>query len=222
MLLVARGADVLICGRHERELNEALAEIREIGGGQIVGLTADVVRAEDIERIFAEADRQLGGVDAVVCNAGMAASSVLDQELDVIREALDTNLLAYMLCAKHAAARMRPKKDGHLVFTGSLSAKERGAGSDIYVATKMGIRGFVDSLAKQLNEEGIRVTLIEPGLVGADMTSNKHPAEKAAQEEKELKILRAEELAHAIIYCLEQPKRCNIAMLQIRPTNQPI
>jgi NADP-dependent 3-hydroxy acid dehydrogenase YdfG len=222
MLLVARGASVLIFGRHKTALNDALSDIKAVGGGEIFGMTADVVREGDLKRVFMTADRKLGGLDAVICNAGMGASSILDEEPDAWREAIDTNLLAYMFCCRFACDRMLPKKDGHIICMGSMSAKARGGGSDIYVATKMGVRGFVDSLAKTVNCEGIRVTLIEPGLVGADMTAKKHPPTKAAKEEKQLKILRAEELAHAVLYCLEQPRRCDIAFMQIRPTAQPI
>ena len=212
MLLYSRGARVLTFGRHEKELNDAMTDIKSIGGdGEIIGLTADVVREEDIRRVFDEADNRLGGLDAVVCNAGMAASSVLDSEISVVREALDTNLLAYMLCCRFACERMRPKKDGHLVCIGSMSAKGRGAGSDIYVATKMGIRGFVDSLAKQVNEEGIRVTLIEPGLVDTPFFDNK----------PRIHALEGDDIARAVMYAVQQPPHVDVNELLIRPTAQP-
>jgi NADP-dependent 3-hydroxy acid dehydrogenase YdfG len=218
MLLVARGARVLIFGRHEKELNDALSDIKRVGGGQIFGMVADASKREEAELIFREVDGKLGGLDILVSNAGLAASSVTDTDYDEWRTVIDTNLTAYLLFSKHAIQRMKPKKDGHLIFIGSMSAENRSKGSDVYVATKSGVRGFSQSLAKSVNADGIRVTLIEPGLVGADMTEEKVPKEKQAQQEKELKLLRAEEIAHAVLYVLEQPKRCNVGLIQIRPT----
>ena len=154
----------------------------------------------------------------LVNNAALAANSILNSEPDEWRQVVETNLLGYMATSRAAADRFRKNKAGHLVNIGSMSAKVCEAGADVYVATKAGIRGFTDSLARQLNEEGIRVTLIEPGLVGSEMTVDKVPKEgqPAAQENKEL--LRAEELAHAVLYAIQQPARCNVAVIQIRPT----
>lgn len=221
MLLVARGARVLIFGRHEKELNDALTDIRRVGGGEVFGMIADASKREEADKVFQELDRQLGGLDILVSNAGLAASSVTDTDYDEWRTVIDTNLTAYLLFSKYALERMTPKKEGHLVFIGSMSAENRSKGSDVYVATKSGVRGFSQSLAKVVNEKGIRVTLIEPGLVGAEMTEEKVPKDQQAQQERELKILRAEEIAQAVLYVLEQPKRCNVGLLQIRPTANP-
>lgn len=222
MLLVAQGAKVLIFGRHGTELGEALADLKQVGGGEAYGLVADTSKADDVRRVFETADHDLGHVDALVNNAALAANSVLDSEPDEWRQVVETNLLGYMACSRAAAERFRKNKAGHLVNIGSMSAKVCEAGSDVYVATKAGIRGFTDSLAKQLNEDGIRVTLIEPGLVGSEMTVDKVPKEgqTAAQEKQEM--LQAEELAHAVLYALQQPARCNVAVIQLRPTKQII
>src|SRR5688500_17159195 len=76
VLLAARGARVLIFGRHEPELETALNEIK-LAGGDGYGLIADQSRQSDIRRIFNEADRQLGGVDILINNAAVSGESVL-------------------------------------------------------------------------------------------------------------------------------------------------
>ena len=88
---------------------------------------------------------------------------------------------------------MRPRGIGHIVNIGSLSAKVREKGSDIYVATKAAIEGFSESLRKQINEYGIKVSLIEPGLVGTDMT-----VDQVAQPEQRQKIAEGEMLAASV------------------------
>jgi len=221
--LAAAGAGILIFGRHERELNDALDDIESSGGsGSVRGLTADAGKPEDVERVFAEADAQIGGVDILVNNAALAAKSVTETDFAEWQEVVRTNLLGYMLCARHAVDRMRRKGEGHIVNVGSLSAKVREKGSDVYVATKAGIEGFTDALAKQVAEHGIRVSLIEPGLVATDMTHDKVPPEEQPEQQEEGKILRAEDLAECIHYVVTQPKRVDIALVQIRPLGQPL
>ncbi|MBW3621985.1 MAG: SDR family oxidoreductase [Armatimonadetes bacterium] len=222
LLLASQGAKVLIFGRHEPELNDALNEIKA-AGGEVYGLTADQANIEDVKRVFQTADEKLGGVDILINNAAEGGGSITEKGYEEYEYLVRANLTGYMACADEAAKRMKQKGDGHILDVGSLSAKSRGEGSDIYVATKSGIRGFTDSLAKTLNKDGIRVTLVEPGLVGTDMTAdNMSPQEQEKKEEQEMKMLKTEDLAECILYCLTQPKRCDVALVQIRPTKQSV
>lgn len=220
LLLVAEGARVLICGRHEKELNDAMKDIKSIGGGEIYGLIADLSKLDDVRKLFKEADSKLGGLDVLVNNAALAAETITESSADNIEYVLQTNIFGYLACAREAAQRMRPKQLGYIINVGSMSAESKGSGSDIYVATKSAVRGFSLSLAKSLAESQIRVTLIEPGLVGSDMIAEEHPPEEQPEKIGEWKMLRSEEIAECVLYCLTQPRRCNIPMIQIRPTKQ--
>jgi NAD(P)-dependent dehydrogenase (short-subunit alcohol dehydrogenase family) len=222
LLLLAHKADVLTFGRHQAQLEDALADFKRVGGGQIYGLVADTARPEDVKSVFDRADQDLGGVDVLVNNAALAAESVTDTEYDQWKQVIETNLLGYMACCREAASRMTRAKRGVIINVGSMSAKVREAGSDVYVATKSGIRGFTDSLARTLNEDGVRVTLIEPGLVGSDMTLDQVPKKKQAEKTEKEEMLIAEDVAHAVLYVLQQHHRCTIPVLQIRPTRQII
>src|SRR5690606_6986185 len=133
-LLASEGARVLIFGRHERELNEALSEIG--GEGQVHGLTADQTREEDIERVFQEADRVLGELDVLINNAAVASHGVQTGAYKGWEYVVKDNLLGYMKCAREALDRMTARGQGHIVNVGSMSADAREAGSDVYVATK--------------------------------------------------------------------------------------
>ncbi len=226
-LLVSRGARVLIFGRHAPELRDALQELGALG--EVHGLVADVSRPEDVKRAFEEADAKLGGMDILVASAGIGAKSLTNSEIAEMRSVLDTNLLGSMLCAREAALRMKPQGSGHIVAIGSMSAKVRDEGAEIYVATKSGMRGFFDSLAKSLNPHGIKVTLIEPGLVQTRIQLQHLP--KAEQIEKEAQMrekieaqtmLEAQDLAEAVHYVLTQPQRCVVPFLQVRPLKQII
>ena len=221
LLLASQGAKVMIFGRNEPELNDAMNDMKETGG-EVHGMTADVSKIEDVRRVFQEADLRMGGVDILINNAALGGGSILETGFEEYEYVIRTNLLGYMACAEEAAKRMRQKGDGHIVDIGSLSAKSEGEGSDVYVATKSGTRGFTESLAKSLNKEGIRVTLIEPGLVGSDMTAENTPPEEQPKKIEAMEMLKAEDLAECVYYVLIQPKRCDVSFIQIRPTKQSI
>jgi NAD(P)-dependent dehydrogenase (short-subunit alcohol dehydrogenase family) len=163
-LLSSCGARVLIFGRHEQELNDALNDLRE-SGGDAQGIMADVTKSGDIERVFQEADRKLGRVDVLINNAALGAGSIVDDSYKTWEYIVKTNLLGYMACAHEAVRRMQNAGGGHIVNVGSMSADVREEGSSVYVATKSGIQGFSAALRKEVNKHGIKITLIEPGSV---------------------------------------------------------
>jgi NADP-dependent 3-hydroxy acid dehydrogenase YdfG len=222
--LARDGANVLIFGRHEQELHDALQDIQSAsdGTGQVHGMTADQSKHEDVQRIFQEADAKWGGVDILVNNAALAAESIMDSEFEEWQTVVNTNLLGYMDCCRHAIDRMQSKGEGHIVNIGSLSAKVREKGSDVYTATKAAIEGFSESLRKQVNEKGIKISLIEPGLVGTDMTAPKVPVKEQPEKQAAGEMLRAEDIAECVYYTLIQPKRCDVILVQIRPHQQAL
>lgn len=212
--LVSEGAKVLIFGRHEKELKEALGDIKPSGKGMIEGMIADQAIHDNVEEVFRTADEKLGGVDILVNNAALPASKIDDSEYDEIKYVVESNLIGYMDCCRAAMGRMKEKKSGHIVNIGSMSADAEDPNS-VYVATKAGVRGFTRSMAADANKAGIRVTVIEPGLVGTDMT--KQDVEEQRKWQADGKMLKAEDIAECVVYALSQPDRCDVEFVQIRP-----
>lgn len=218
-LLASRGASVFIYGRDERKLEETLREIRG-ADGEAYGLTADQSRPEDIRRLFEEVDRTLPRLDILVNNAAVDYGPLPEHDLDRIRYAVDTNLVGYMMCAREAVRRMETAGGGHIVNVGSMSADLREEENSVYVATKAGIQAFSESLRKSVNPGGIKVSLIEPGKVATDMVEL-----SAGEKERRiaaLEMLRPEDIAECILYCLSQPRRAEVVSVQIRPHLQVI
>ena len=220
--LAKAGAKVLIYGTDETHLQDAMRDLQAVPNAQVFGIIADQSNHEDVKRIFQEADSRLGGVDILVNNAALGAGSILDSDYEEWHKVVHTNLLGYMSCCRQALDRMIAKGEGHIVNIGSMSAKVREAGSDVYVATKSGIEGFSESLRKQVNEKGIKVTLIEPGLVGTDMTVDQVPKEEQPEKEAEGSMMKAEDIAECVYYTLTQPDRCDVVEVHIRPHKQAI
>lgn len=219
LLLAAHGARVLIFGRHEAKLEGALRDLREMGS-EAHGLIADVASVADIQRVFAEVDTRLGGLDILINNAALPARSVMDGDYAHWEYVVKVNLIGYLACARLAVDRMRAQGSGQIVNIGSLSAVRREGGSSLYVATKSAIQGFTEALRKEVNKDGIRVVLIEPGLVGTDL--NDVPPDRQRQMEADLKMLKAEDIAACIYFVLTEPRRVDVIVLQVRPHLQII
>jgi NADP-dependent 3-hydroxy acid dehydrogenase YdfG len=216
--LAADGVRVLISGRHEKEMREALRDIHQVSE-YAHGVIADMAEKQGIAKMFREADKQLGGLDILVANAGLAAEEAAKMGYDEIDYVIRTNVTGYLAGCHEAIARMRRKKRGHIVLIGSMSAVSR-SGSSVYTASKTAIQGFGQALGKEVAEMGIKVSLIEPGAVGADMqpgSSRKH-RRKAEKDE----MLKAEDIAAMVRHCLIQPPRCDIVRVDIRPHMQGI
>lgn len=218
-LLGLEGAEIFTCGRHQPELDDALESIRSTGA-LATGELADVSKPEDIERIFKQADQSLGGLDIFINNAAVAGGGVEEEAEESWRYIVETNLLGYIGCAKEAIRRMKTVRSGHIVLIGSMSAGLRSGGSSIYAATKSGIQAFAEALRKEVNPDGIKVSLIEPGKTGSDMVEENPSEQKDLIHKQEM--LRAEDIAVAVHYVLTQPARCDVVSLQIRPHLQLI
>jgi len=219
-LLAGLGANVFITGRNIEPLKQALADTREMyPDADIDGVISDLSSKEQIDHLFDEFTEKYGDLDILINNAGLAAESVTKGSYDDWQYIVNTNLLHYMACANKAAKKMSGRS-GHIVNVGSMSAEVAEADSSVYVATKAGIRGFTASLRKELNPEGIRVTLIEPGAASSDMQPG--GSEEHDKKIKAMEMLEAEDVAASIIFCLSLPERCDVAMLQVKPTKQII
>ncbi|MBB5394749.1 NADP-dependent 3-hydroxy acid dehydrogenase YdfG [Mucilaginibacter sp. AK015] len=101
-----------------------------------------------------------------------------------------------------------------------MSSDVREKGSSIYVATKSGIQGFTETLRKEVNEKGIKVSLVEPGAV----MSNMQPAEVEEQREglARMEMMEAEDIGDAVLFALTRPMRCDVAEIKIKPHLQII
>lgn len=215
-LLAQEGAHVLTFGRHQQELDVSLDNARgkAAKGGKVLGLTADVATREGVETVFNAVDAQLGGIDILINNAGLAAEGPQDMDEDAWRYVVETNFVGYLSCARAAIRRMEGK-GGQLVFIGSVSADFKSPGTSTYAATKAGVKVFAETLRKEVQEKNIKVTLIEPGSVGADM-QEKSPEEQREAIEK-MEMLYAEELAETILFTLTRSARTDVVSMRVEP-----
>lgn len=218
-LLASHGVKVVIYGRHEQELSQAKADL-EKAGGEYLGIITDQAYEDQIVSAFEQTRERFGSLDILVNNAALPAKSILDTTYEEALYVMRVNILGYLTCMREAIKMMREKGEGHIVNIGSLSAKVREVGSDVYVATKGAIEALTESLRKQLWEENIRVSLIEPGLVGSNLAKEPPDAQKQQEQQSEGQMLEAEDIAQAVYYTLTQPTRSSVLEIRVAPIKQ--
>ena len=161
-MLAVHGARLHICDIAD----EFLEEFRS--AHPRVGLTkADVSREADVEQLFTDAGETLGGLDALINNAGIAGPTGPIEELDIAewRRCIDVCLTGQFLCARRATPMLKQAGGGSIVGMASVAGKYGYAFRTPYSSAKFGIIGLCQSLAKELGPSNIRVNAILPGIV---------------------------------------------------------
>ena len=170
--LAARGFDVGIVWHREQErAADAVAEC-ESHGVRAVARDADLERIPGADAVVDELAEELGGLDALVNNAGAGHSTpFLETDLVTFRRVVELDLVAPFLCAQRAARRMVEQgRGGRIVNVTSVHEHVPLEGSSAYVAAKHGLGGLTKVMALELAEHGITVNAVAPGEIATRMT----------------------------------------------------
>lgn len=163
------GANVLMCDQEASVVDVAA----DLAGGDrtVVGVTADVTDPGQVDALYARADRDLGGVDISVQNAGTITIDKLeDTTLADFQRVLSVNVTGVFLCCQAAVSSMRRHgRGGRLVNAASGQSRQGFVYTPAYAASKFGVVGLTQSLAKELAREAITVNAYAPGIVGTEM-----------------------------------------------------
>ncbi|MBB5222772.1 NAD(P)-dependent dehydrogenase (short-subunit alcohol dehydrogenase family) [Amaricoccus macauensis] len=158
--LTALGARVAVCDVSEAALDAVRPKVA-------AAIRADVSSEADVDALFAETAETLGGLDALINNAGIAGPTGGVDEIAVEdwRRCIDICLTGQFLCARRAVPLMKAAGGGSIVSMSSAAGRFGYAFRTPYSAAKWGIIGFTQSLAKELGPSGIRVNAILPGII---------------------------------------------------------
>jgi NADP-dependent 3-hydroxy acid dehydrogenase YdfG len=197
VVLAARSTDTI----------ETLAE--ELGGPEhALAVTCDVTEWDQQEAMVAAALDAFGRLDVSFANAGFGAKrGFLEESPEQWRSMVLTNVYGAALTIRATIEALRATK-GHLLLTGSVAGRRALPGS-LYSATKWAVTGMGESARQELNGSGVRVTLIEPGMVSTPFFDN--PVKDG---------LEADDIARAVMYAVSQPAHVDVNEILVRPVAQ--
>ena len=171
VLAAERGYDVAVSYRRDAGAAESVAEKIRDRGARAVAIRADVADEEDVERMFAAVDAELGTLAVLVNNAGTLDLQMRLDEMTAerVERTLRVNVLGVFLCCRAAVRRMSTRHGGvggRIVNVSSAAARIGGAREYVdYAASKGAVDTMTLGLANEVAEEGIRVNAVRPGII---------------------------------------------------------
>lgn len=164
--LAREGAHLLLCARDEARLAAAAAGIAATAGVRAVGVPADVAKAGDIDKVLAAVDREFGGADILINNAGTGSNETIGAAPDEKWQYYwDLHVMAAVRLARGMLPMMKKRGGGVILHNASICAKQPLGYEPIYNVTKAALMMFSKCLADEAIPLGIRVNCINPGLV---------------------------------------------------------
>lgn len=210
--LYQEGAHVLICARDGAAVEKAVAQIQETAGGKIFGVATDVSKHDDVARLFAAGDEQLGGLDILVNNAGFGVfRPTAELSVEDWDRLIATNLSGTFYCSKEGLSRFKRAGGGQIINLSSLAGKNPFAGGAAYNASKFGMNGFSEAMMLDHRADHVRVSYVMPGSVDTEFSG------KPTQEKSSWKIA-PEDIAEIVLAILKMPERTLISRVEVRPS----
>jgi NADP-dependent 3-hydroxy acid dehydrogenase YdfG len=223
LALAVEGATVVIAARRSDRLQDIEARITGTGG-KALSITADVSDEAQVEALVNQTHAKFGRVDILINNAGVMLLGLIDgADTEDWRRMINLNVLGLMYVTHKVLPLMKAQGAGHIVNISSVAGRVANAGSGVYNASKWAVGAFSEALRKEVYQNNIRVTIIEPGLVATELPQ--HITDLSAKEQAKnfygsVKNLESEDIANAIVYAVTQPPHVNVNEILIRPTEQ--
>lgn len=217
----ADGARIIAAGRRQERLAALHAEF----GDAVLPLTLDVTDRAAVIAAMQNLPAAWSAIDLLVNNAGLALglNPAQEADLDDWDRMVDTNIKGLMTMTRAVLPGMVARGRGHIINIGSTAGEFPYPGGNVYGATKAFVRQFSLNLRADLYGTPVRVTEIEPGLVGGTEFSNvrfKGDDARAAGIYEGADALTPEDIAETVHWAATRPARVNINVLQVMPVTQ--
>jgi len=204
-----RGARVVMGARSEDKLRDE-AEAMTIGGADVAWLGMDVTRPEECKKLIDLATGQFGGVDVLVCNAGISMRALFDDvDLEVLHRLMDVNFWGTVNCAKYALPYLQASR-GSLVGISSVAGIHGLPARTGYSASKYAMGGFLETVRVENLHKGLHVMIAYPGFTASNIRLTALTADGSGQGESprdEGGMMTAEEAARRIVNAIARRRR---------------
>ncbi|MDS0476681.1 SDR family oxidoreductase [Natrinema sp. 1APR25-10V2] len=194
--LAAAGANVVLAARSEDRLNEIADDLETSHGVETLVVPTDVREEGDVDALLEATVERYGGIDVLVNNAGLARGGEVESlSTDDYETMQETNVDGVFYATRAAIPHVR-ERDGHLIFVASFAGRHPRPSNPVYAATKWWVRGFAKSLAAQVGDDDIGITIVNPAEVRSEFGAAY--GESFSERFDEGEVTEPEEVAQAI------------------------
>ncbi|GAA4275016.1 SDR family NAD(P)-dependent oxidoreductase [Aquimarina gracilis] len=220
--LAKHNIDLILCGRRQDRLNQLQSELSN--SVKVHTLCFDV---RDKEKVFQSIDgipKDFGSIDILINNAGNAhgLDPIQTGNIDDWDAMIDINVKGLLYVSKAVIPKMIDQKSGHIINIGSIAGKEVYPNGNVYCASKHAVDAINKGMQVDLNQYGIKVGAIHPGLVETEFSNVRFKGDdqRADSVYKGFDPLTPEDIADIIAFVITRPYHVNIADLIVFPTAQ--
>jgi len=211
--LAKENVKVSICARRESELQQAVAELSNIG--KATGIVCDVRDYSSVQRLFSHTIQTFGSVDILINKAGVGIfTTVEDMSVEDFRAVLETNVFGVFYCCHEAIPLMRQRGGGYIINISSLAGANPHPKMAAYNASKFGLNGFSEALMQEVRHDNIKVSYIMPGSVNTEFGGDEPSDSKNWQ-------LQPSDIARTVLDLLQHSDRALASRVEIRPSKPP-
>jgi NADP-dependent 3-hydroxy acid dehydrogenase YdfG len=168
--LARRGHRLALCARRRDRLDALATELANLPGGKPIVEELDVTDYASVPVVMARIASQLGRLDVVIANAGIAINTPVGKgNFDDVRRTIETNLLGAIATIEAAVEMFRKQGGGHVVGISSVAAARGMKGQGAYSASKAGLSRYLEAVRAEVLRDNIRVTDLAPGYIDTDL-----------------------------------------------------
>lgn len=220
--LADEGFRLIICGRRKERLDSLKAELSQ--KTTVHTLQFDVRDKNAVQDAMNSLPENFSKIDILVNNAGNAhgLDPIQNGNTDDWDAMMDINVKGLLYVSKTIIPKMIEQKSGHIINIGSTAGKEVYPSGNVYCASKHAVDAINQGMRMDLNEHGIRVGAVNPGLVETEFSQVRFKGdnERASKVYQGFEALKAEDIADIIHFVVTRPYHVNIADLVVLPTAQ--
>jgi 3-oxoacyl-[acyl-carrier protein] reductase len=210
--LLREGCQVAVCARTQESVDRAVNEMKSLG--RVIGYPADITQVQAVRKFFTAVDRDFGGLDIMVNNAGAGVfRKVAEMTDEDWLHNIELNLNGAFYCSREALARFLKRGGGFIVNISSLAGKNAFSGGAGYNASKFALNGFTEAMMLDHRQDNVRVTSIMPGSVNTEFAGG--PSDRSGDSSW---MIAPEDVAEVVATVLRMPARTMVSRVEMRPS----
>ncbi len=221
-LFAEHNINLILCGRRQERLQDLQEQLSS--KTKVRTLNFDIRNKDEVFNAIKSLPTEFSNIDILVNNAGNAhgLDAIDTGNIDDWDAMMDINVKGLLYVSKAVIPKMVNQKSGHIINIGSTAGKEVYPNGNVYCASKHAVDAINKGMRIDLNQYGIRVGAINPGLVETEFSNVRFKGDNKRADDvyKGFEPLKPEDIADIIYFAISRPYHVNIADLVVMPTAQ--